>query len=128
MTLVVDRMREMLQENERLHATIADLRTRQEHTENRLALLENAGSGVVETATVPRHQTITPALAPDYNSELAEFLAQSPTFLRGDDLASLVINEQRCHTSPKISALCQLKLTPAMATCVHPCVTGSRGF
>jgi hypothetical protein len=119
MTLVVDRMREVLQENEQLHATIADLRMRQEHTENRLALLENAGSGVVETAAVPRH-------APDYNSELEEFLAQTTTFLRGDDLASLVINEQRCHNSPKISPLCQLELTPAMATCVHPRVCGRK--
>jgi hypothetical protein len=94
MTLVVvDHMREMLQENERLHATIADLRTRQERTENRLALLENAGSGVIETAEVPRHRPI----ALEHNSEAGEFFVQSPTLLRGYDLASLIfVNDQRC--------------------------------
>jgi hypothetical protein len=101
MTLVVDRMREMLQENERLHATIADLRTRQEHTENRLALLENAGSGVVQTAEVPRHRPI----ALEHNSEAGEFFAQTPTLLSGYDLASLIIiNDQRCATPPRPGA------------------------
>jgi hypothetical protein len=105
MTLVVDRMREMLQENERLHATIADLHARQEHTENRLALLENAGSGVVQTAAGPRHRPIAPELGLEHNSELGEFLVQTPTFFRGYDLASLIIiNDQRCATPPRPGA------------------------
>jgi hypothetical protein len=107
--LVADQMRELRLENDRLHETIADLRT---HTENKLATLEKEchdktrklEEAMAELSHYQQQQTSVtlPASAPTprtlsthyrSNSEVEEFIRRNLPFLSGYDSSSLILKD-----------------------------------
>ncbi|ELR23992.1 fungal Zn(2)-Cys(6) binuclear cluster domain containing protein [Acanthamoeba castellanii str. Neff] len=120
--LVVDQMREMRRENERLHDTIAQLCTTQKETERRLARMEQdyqpsssrrhawSWSSTRRATTTPQPTDLTTtsaqssswcvgvphvaAAAPTTSrAEVERFIAQTLPFLRAFDQSSLIIRD-----------------------------------